>query len=592
MKIIFKNVTVKNFLSFGNVETVFEYKNGIHAVSGKVEPGNKRNGVGKSSLLSDSIAFAIFGKPIRKVSKDKIANSANNGKDCVVCSEFEIRGTDYKVERGIGPTYLKIWEDGKEVEFSSMSETQKWLEEKICISYTAFTNMIVLNVNHSKPFLEMTPQEKRPVLEDILSLGIFAKMSDIAKDKHLEAKSDVKNYETLLKTGMETLKVTKERRESLLKESQKFEEQKKENIERIKKEGKALVLEKKAIETLIQESDFDNKIKQKTAERDAVNDEISKINLENRELEVSIKNSKEVINKLDNSPHCPLCKTSQSDNPKIKEYIEAEKKNVTECQTKISLNKQKTSSLGDKSLSLHNEVYSLEKNLNKYNLQINSLNEKIEAKKEAGKQESLRTLDIANIISDEVLTKQENEVKGFEDKFKSSVTKFDYHKFIRNILGEEGVSKYVVKKVLPFLNKKANHYLSVLGSDYTIIFDSELTEKLISRNREPMPYASFSGGEKRRIDLALLLALIDVSKLQNSIDTNILILDEILDTSMDADGVECFMEHLNTAFKVAYPDKAIYVITHRKELGEEHFDSIINLVKRDGFTSIEGISSK
>jgi DNA repair exonuclease SbcCD ATPase subunit len=256
------------------------------------------------------------------------------------------------------------------------------------------------------------------------------------------------------------------------------------------------------------------------------------------------------------------------------------------------LNKQKTSTLEDKKTSLHNEVYSLEKTLNKYNLQINSLNEKIEAKKEAGKQESLRTLDIANIISDEVLNKQENEVKGFEDKFKSSVTKFDYHKFIRNILGEEGVSKYVVKKVLPFLNKKANHYLSVLGSDYTIIFDSELTEKLISRNRDPMPYASFSGGEKRRIDLALLLALIDVSKLQNSIDTNILILDEILDTSMDADGVECFMEHLNTAFKVAYPDKAIYVITHRKELGEEHFDSIINLVKRDGFTSIEGISSK
>jgi DNA repair exonuclease SbcCD ATPase subunit len=592
VKIIFKNVSVKNFLSFGNVETVFEYKEGIHAVSGRVEPGNKRNGVGKSSLLGDSITFAIFGKPIRKVSKDKIANSINDGKDCVVTCEFDIRNTPYKVERGIGPSYLKIWENGKEIQFDSMSNTQKWLEEKLCLSYTAFTNMIVLNVNHSKPFLEMTPQEKRPVLEDILSLGIFGKMSELAKDRHLESKGDIKNYESLLKNGMETLKVTKTNRESILKESQKFEEQKKENLERIKKEGKALVSEKEAVEAKIASEDYQTKIDTLSNDINTISSNINKLLLANRELDVSIKNSKEVISKLDNSPHCPLCKTSQKDNPKITEYINNEKENVVKCNSERDSNNAQIKTYESNKTTLQNELRSTSATLEKLNYQINSLNEKIKGKKEAGKLESTRTLDISNIISDEVLKKQEDEVKDMETKYKSSMSKFNYHKFIRSILGEEGVSKYVVKKVLPFLNKKANHYLSVLGSDYTIIFDSELNEKLISRNRDQMPYASFSGGEKRRIDLALLLALIDVSKLQNSIDTNILILDEILDTSMDADGVECFMEHLNTAFKVAYPDKAIYVITHRKELGEEHFDSIISLVKRDGFTTVEKILDK
>lgn len=592
MKIIFKSVTLKNFLSFGNVSTVFDYKKGIHAVSGRIEPGNKRNGVGKSTLLGDSITFAIFGKTIRKVTKEKIANSKNGGKDCVVCCELSLKNVEYKIERGIGPSYLKVWEDGTEVQLDSMSNTQKWLEDKLGISYTAFTNMIVLNVNQSKPFLEMTPQEKKPVLEDILSLAVFGKMSQLAKDKHLESKSDIKNYETLLKSTMETLKITKERREKLLEESKKFEEQKRQNIERIKKEGKVLVQEKNNIELTISNKNFAETIKNLKSEIESLSNEISKLNLTNKEYEISISNSTEVINKLDNSPHCPLCKTSQKDNPKIKEYITNEKNNVTECQNKLKENKLKLTELNNNKNICQKNLRDNESEFESLNYKINSLNEKIRSKKEAGKIESQRTLEISNIISEDVLIKQENEVTDVENKFKLANEKFNYNKFIRTILGDEGICKYIVKKVLPFLNKKANHYLSVLGSDYTIIFDSELNEKLISRNRDTMPYASFSGGEKRRIDLALLLALIDVSKLQNSIDTNILILDEILDTSMDADGVECFMEHLNTAFKVAYPDKSIYVITHRKELGEEHFDSVINLLKKDDFTVIDSIIDK
>lgn len=589
MKIIFKNVKVKNFLSFGNIETVFDYKQGIHAVTGHIDPGYRRNGVGKSSLLADSITFALFNKTIRRVSKEKIANTQNSSKDCVVSCEFSIRDTDYKIERGINPTYLKVWEDENEIEFDSMSHTQEWLENKICISFTAFTNMIVLNINHSKPFLEMTPQEKRPVLEDILSLGVFAKMSELAKDKHLMSKNDIKNLEITLKNSVDNLKMAKDRRNVILRESQKFEEQKKENIERIKKEGKELIQRKKEFQDKLDSENYDSVIETLSIEIRQLDEKISSLSSDIRDSQKEIRNSNEIVDKLDKSPHCPLCKTSQVDNPKIREYVDEEKSNILTHTSKINDNTSTLSTYKQNKQEKESTKSSSQKLRDSISREVLSLSEKIEAKKEAGKVESLRKLDISNIISEDDMKKYELEVSVTEDKYKDTTNKFNHFKFIRSILGEEGVSKYVVKKVLPFLNKKVNSYLGILGSDYTIVFDSELNEKLIARNRDPMPYASFSGGEKRRIDLALLLSLIDVSKLQNSIDTNILILDEVLDTSMDSDGVENFMDHLNTAFKVSYPDKAIYVITHRKEIGEEHFDSIINLVKKEGFTRIENI---
>jgi DNA repair exonuclease SbcCD ATPase subunit len=204
--------------------------------------------------------------------------------------------------------------------------------------------------------------------------------------------------------------------------------------------------------------------------------------------------------------------------------------------------------------------------------------------------EKERKLELNSIITDEEIIEQEKQSKLSEELFKATSNRSKYFKVIRGILGEEGISKYVVKKILPFLNKKANHYLSIFGSDYTILFDSELNEKLISKNRNERPYNSFSGGEKRRIDLSVLLAMIDTAKSQNSVDLNLLVLDEVLDTSMDSDGVQNFMDHISTNFKVSYPDKCVYIISHRKEISAEYFDSIINLVNEDGFTRIESIT--
>lgn len=593
MRICFKKVTIKNFLSFGNKETIFEYNKGVHAVTGHVEPGFKRNGVGKSACIADSITFALYNKPIRRINKDKIVNTVNK-KDCWVEVEFDIKNINYKVKRGVSPTYLKIWENDKEIEFDSTRNTQKWLENKIGISFNAFTNMIVLNINHSKPFLEMTPQEKRPVLEDLLSLSIYGRMSKMAKDIHLTSRSEVRALESDIKKDIEALEVTRRRKFSIEEQHDKFEEEKRNIIKKLQKNLDDCEKEKKKLEVKLESmedmnpkiSDFKEKLKE-------VKSKLS--NLKNKKYEIthSMDESKEALEQLEHAPVCPVCKTP-TDNPIIKEYIQKEKDKILDLTSKLEKNVSNSKKGEETKKKLESRIVSLEnkkEKINKMKSKIESLNSKIEDIKERMETELSRKLNLSNIISEKALQEQEENVKKSEELFSNANEKFKYFNKIRELLGEEGIRKYVIKKVLPSLNKKVNHYLGVLGSDYTILFDSELNEKLIARNRDERPYASFSGGEKRRIDLALLLALMDVAKSQNSADTNILIMDEILDTSMDSDGVESFMEHLNESFKSLYPDKCIYIITHRKEIGEEHFDTIINLVKKNGFTSIQNISS-
>lgn len=591
MRINFKKVSVKNFLSFGNQETIFEYNKGIHAVTGHVEPGFKRNGVGKSSLLADSITFALYNKPIRKINKDKMVNTANK-KGCTVEVEFTIKNKEYKIVRGVSPTFLKIWENDKEIEFDSMHNTQKWLENIIGISFNAFTNMIVLNVNHSKPFLEMTPQEKRPVLEDLLSLSIYGRMSKMAKDIHLTSRTEIKALESEIRKDLESLELSKKRRLSIEEETKKFEEEKNERLANLRSNLKKQQKEKSLLENNLENLDF-SKLEELKTKLKETKEKLNKLNNKKYEYNKDKKDLEVALSQLEHSPHCPTCKTP-TDNPIVKKFIQETRENLQSLISSIQKNEEKiqrgniTKEKLDKSISKLNK---LKEKYQEITSKINNIDSKIENINESIEVESSRILNLSDIISEDYIKNKEEEIKLTEDKFKTANEKFKYFNKIRDLLGEEGIRKYIIKKVLPFLNKKVNHYLNILGSDYTIIFDSELNEKLIARNRDERPYASFSGGEKRRIDLALLLALMDVAKSQNSADTNILIMDEILDTSMDSDGVESFMEHLNESFKTLYPDKCIYIITHRKEIGEEHFDTIVNLVKKNGFTTIHNISN-
>lgn len=605
MRIDFHEVNVQNFLSFGNVPTNFTYRPGIHAVTGNLIPNTFiRNGIGKTSLIAESLTFLLYGKTLRNINKDEIINTTN-GDNCLVSGIFSMGEKTYKVERGIKPTYLKIWEKNttkwkndpdswtkeEEIQLDSLKHTQALLEEKVTISFTCFTNMIVLDSNHSKPFLEMDPKDKRSVLEDILSLSIYGRMSDKAKVKHLDAKSDITVLENDLKNAINSFSITKEKRESLLNETMKFETEKQKRIETLTNELNEHIKSKNKIEDKIKGLNFEEQRKIAKQDLSNIETQINSINKEKFEMKKELEMNNEVLTKLDHNETCPLCKTP-TNSPLISEYISLLRTKVESLSSRIQEISNKYSDILENKINLINKIEKLDENIEKLQNAINKIKEldfSIKMCNENIEHEKNRKLEIHDIISESEYKQLEDCVNKAEEKFNNAQKDFKYNKFIRGLLGEDGVRKYVTMKVLPLLNKKVNYYLTMLGSDYNITFDSELKERLIARNKDTRSYSSFSGGEKKRIDLALLLSLMDVSKERNSIDTNILVLDEILDSSLDTVGAESFLQHLKNGFKAICPDKCIYIISHKKELGEETFDSIIHLVKKNGFTSIDKV---
>lgn len=590
-KIRFNKIFLKNFISVGNAGIDFDYKSGLHAVTGHIEPSLKRNGVGKSVLISEPLVFALYGRTLRKTNKEDIINTTN-GKDCVVRVEFEINKDKIVIERGIKPTYLKVWENDEEIRYDSMKNTQKWIENKININHTCFTNIIVLNINHSQPFLAMDAKSKRDVLEDILSLNVYSRMANEAKVRHLDAKTDLKVFESELKSSRNALNEALESKNNIDRMMKDFEKEKNQKINdltsQIESENSLLI----KLQEKIDSTNLKTKLEEAKTKTEALTKKINEFLSEKKLLVKSLKDEKEALKVLEHTPYCPTCHTP-TDNPVVIKFINETKDKIekyTEQISKIDSNLEKADVLLTKCKNNEDTISEKISEQEQLHIKIDKVISNIEYYEMRLKEEKDRTLNISDIISDERLNSIKKSSEDAEVSFNTSVKKFAYNKILRSILGEEGVRKYVMSKVLPVLNQKVNHYLQLLGSDYSILFDSNLQEKIIARNRETRSYDSFSSGEKKRIDLSVLLSLMDIAKMQNSVDTNILILDEIIDSSMDSEGVENFLEFLSTNFKEAYKDKAIYIITHRKEIGEgEFFDSMINLVKRNGFTRIDDI---
>ena len=318
MKLDFREVTAKNFLSFGNIPTTFTYTPGIHAVTGNLIPNTTiRNGIGKTTLLVETLTFLIYGRTLRNINKDEIVNTTN-GDNCVVSGVITIGDKAYKIERGIKPTFLKVWEKDikdwnsepdawnkeEEIQLDSLKHTQTILEEKIKISFTCFTNMIILNVNHSKPFLEMDPKDKRSVLEDILSLSIYGRMSEKAKAKHLDAKSDITVLENELKNAINTFNLTREKRESLLNETLKFESDKQARIEKINNDIALVTQSKSKIEEKIKGANFNDSLKIVNEERKNIIELMNTNKNNNTSIKKEMEMNNEVLKKLEHSDHC------------------------------------------------------------------------------------------------------------------------------------------------------------------------------------------------------------------------------------------------------------------------------------------------
>jgi len=284
--------------------------------------------------------------------------------------------------------------------------------------------------------------------------------------------------------------------------------------------------------------------------------------------------------------HCPTCHTP-TDNPIIQKYIIETKDNIAKLGEQEKELKEKIERADNIFNAMSKKIEETNKNYDDqkdFKRQIAILESNLSTKVESLAIEEGRSFSVTSVISENDLLKYKNKFEETTISFETATKSYNYNYLLRRILGEDGVRKFVLSKILPFFNSKINQYLKIMGSDLTLVFNANLDAHIHTRNREERSYGGFSAGEKKRIDISVLMSLMDLAKLQNSVDTNILVLDEVLDTAM-----ENFLTYLKDGFKVMYPDKAVYIITHRNTLSDDFYDKMIMLQKKDGFTTVDSI---
>lgn len=572
--ITFKTVRFKNFGSFGNTFTeIYLNKNATTLVCGS-------NGNGKSFAFLDSVCFALFGKPFRNMNIPQLVNSVNK-KNCVVELEFQVGKTEYKVIRGLAPKIFKIYKDGQLLnEDAKSKDYQKILEDQIVgMNYKTFSQVVVLGSSSFIPFMQLTPADRRAVIETILDIGIFSQMNVTLKTKIGVVRGNLQTTDGELTLLNEKISATKEVLNSYQTiTNDRIADRKRsleENTETIKTLSKEINTIKKIIKDLEPELEIG----------DQINAELKKQQVVLFKLENSLESIQEDINFFQSNQSCPTCKQTITQEHKttvikekntkaeeqarsldrIKEAINMSKNNLN----KITGVQNKINDLIIKSSAKEQTVESLIK-----------LNEKLD-------QEMLMVLQTADTQTKiqetqtkltDLLTKQEEYLKK---KQKMVDTLRGYDKLI-SLFKDTGIKAKIIKYYIPLINKHVNKYLNAMDFDANFHLDEGFNEVIKSRHRDQFSYESFSEGEKMRIDLALLLTWREIAKLKNSVSTNLLILDEVFDSSLDSGGVDEFMKLLSS-----FGAKAnIFVISHKTDQLLDRFNHIVQFEKKKNFSKI------
>jgi DNA repair exonuclease SbcCD ATPase subunit len=596
MKLNIKEVHLKNFLSVGNKWLTIDFRTGLYRVTGENLDNNTKNGVGKSSCWLDSLMFALFGKPLRKIPLTEVANTTNNGKGCEVKLMFSVEDDDYMIHRGIGPGFLRLYENytkgdedkknnKQEKEESAKKFTQMRIDEIIKSSFATFSHLLLMSNSYTQPFLDLEKAKKREVIENILGVTIFGEMSNLAKTTFTDLKNELKVLEKEYELNKKNLEHLKDNREKLLKKAEEFEDKKKEKIENIKDQLRG-------INEIIAEYD------EKILDTEELSQKISKLKkhektntklLQTLKAELNVhktmlKERQKTLKELKDNPECPICGTETSSNH-VKKHVES----LNEVIENLNENIDETLKNIDKHIeiidSIENKIDQLEKDLvisdSFKNKKQAKQDEKTHLAKQVKEIKSQKN-DFSDLIDENELEEKEEEIEKIELKINDFGKEKDYYDYIRKLLSDNGIKNYIIKKILTFWNSKINFYLSELNAEFSLFFDEELNATIKARNRDPLSYHAFSGGEKARIDVAILLSLIDVSKIQNSIDLNVMVIDELLDSGLDNTGREDVL-HLFRDL-VDKQGKSIYVISHNDNLPLDLFNKEITLYKENGFT--------
>ena len=565
--IIFEKIRWKNFLSTGNHFTEVDIqRNNTNLIIGT-------NGSGKSTVL-DALTFGLFNKPFRKIKKSQLIN-ATNEKECLVEVEFSINGRHYIVRRGIKPNIFEIVVNGtamhREADDRAM---QKILEENILkLNYKSFTQIVILGSSNFVPFMQLSSPNRRDVIEDLLDIRIFSAMNNLLKDRMRIKRDQIKNLETNKSNTKEKLSM----QENFIKE---LEEQGKSNIE--EKNGKIKVLTVEVDTHLehneLRESQVSDLIEEQQDVTGAGEKLVKLNNLKGKISQKVTTITKEHKFFTDNKV-CPTCTQDIEEEFRVNRIADVQTK-AKELQTGFTELEEAIQKEKDR----EHQFNKLSKEITKLNNGISQNNTRI-----SGCQRQIRDLESEiqrltdqlanrNTEHDKLAEFKDNLQKTFEELAteREDLTNYD---FAYSLLKDDGVKTKIIKKYLPFINQQVNRYLQLMDFYINFQLDEEFNETIESPIHEDFSYASFSEGEKMRIDLALLFTWREVARVKNSVNTNLLIMDEVFDSSLDGFGTDEFLKIIRFIIK----DANIFVISHKTDLHDK-FESVIQFEKNKGFS--------
>ena len=567
--ITFHKIRWKNFLSTGNQYTEIDFEgNSTTLIIGT-------NGAGKSTVL-DALTFSLYGKPFRKINKPQLPNSVNE-KDCRVEVEFSVNGVEWKVVRGIKPNLFEIYRNDAPLDQDAAAlDQQKWLEKNVLkMNYKSFTQIVILGSSTFVPFMQLSAQNRRDVIEDLLDIKIFSSMGIVIKEKIRTLKEDLK-----------VLELKKETLNDKVKMQQDF-------IEELENRGKENIKEKesKISELLNEENDFINKnekvnwevqsLEQRLESHTGATEKLRKLG----NLKGKISNKVSTITKehkfFTENTVCPTC------NQDIEETFRINR--ITDAQNKAKELQSGYKELEDainKEEERERQFTTLSKEISKLNNDISKNNARI-----SGCQRQIRDLEseiqritdqLANRnVEDDKLTSFKENLKTTYDELAQRKDTINYYDFTYSLLKDGGVKSKIIKKYLPLINQQVNRYLQMMDFYINFTLDEEFNETVQSPIHDNFSYSSFSEGEKMRIDLALLFTWREVARMKNSVNTNLLIMDEVFDSSLDGMGTQEFLKIIRYVIQ----DANVFVISHKTGL-EDSFQNVLRFEKLKGFSSI------
>jgi DNA repair exonuclease SbcCD ATPase subunit len=564
--IIFKKIRYKNLLSTGNLFTEID----LNSHNTTLIVGE--NGAGKSTIL-DALSYVLFGKAFRKINKPQLLNSITQ-KGLVVEVEFSIGLNNYKIIRGMKPGIFEVYQNDKLMNQSAeMKDYQEILEKQILkVNHKSFCQVVILGSATYQPFMQLTAYQRREIIEDLLDLQIFTVMNTLLKNKQNANSEQIITITADKKLVEEKIKLIKEHLVELQNNNEQLIEEKK---QRIKETNEQIETLKKSFENL---ENIKKELEIEIKDEQSISKKINQLSSLKHQIEAKLA----IINKdvafFKKHDNCPTCKQAIDENFKT-ETLEIKSKEVEEINeglSKLSEQYEKANENLNAIMEIHTKINDQKMEIHKVKTKISSL---IDYKEQLEK-------DINNInktnkdIDDSKIPELENHLKDIEVKYNDLVEDKNTLSYAGYLLKDGGIKAKIIRQYIPIINKLINKYLSAMEFMCQFELDEQFNETIKSRYRDEFSYSSFSEGEKMRINLAILFTWRTVAKLRNSINTNLLIMDEVFDSSLDANGTEEFLKILNSLTS----DTNTFIISHKGDQLFDKFDKVVKFEKYKNFS--------